>query len=408
MKFNFFYQNCGHHDAAWRLAESDPMACLKADDAAKQAAMAEQLGFDAVFLADTPKVPAEIGRKPSFSLDSQVLASAIAAATKSCKIVATVSTSYTEPFNVARSLASLNWYSGGRMGWNVVTTHGDRAAKNFGRTRSEDHDLRYLRAREHVEICLALWRSWDIRFSEFVDQASGVWAPEGLSEPIGYSGDFYSCEGPLTLPGGPSGRPFIYQAGQSEAGMDLAAQYADFVFAAEDSGHDAARYIADLSERSAGYGRVRPGVMCGVALVLGATSRAAVERFEALTKLANFEGLLGQLERRLGVTPGTIRLEDALAAHVDVDSLATNGNRTWARNCFRWASSGASVGEYLQEFAFGRGAPVCVGDRYRAVEWLAEFAETAGCEGFNVMLPVLPFDLIDSAPSLEYIFEELL
>lgn len=394
MHLNVFLQNSGNHDSSWRRRGSRPMSCLDPREPARQAVEAEDLGFTGIFIADTPKMPQDPMRRPSGSVDPVVSATLAIDATESLEVIVTISTSYTEPFNTARTLQSLNHLSGGRIGWNIVTTHGDSAARNFGLEAALPHAVRYRRAHEHVRTCLELWDSWGAG-AVVPDPVSGVWISPDRLRQTGFRGEHVWSAGPLTLPSWPVGRPQLYQAGQSGDGMHLARSFADSVFVAEETLEGVRAYRSELARLESD--RSLPKIICGLAPVLAESDGAAQARFEKLSESVDMQGLIAQFERRLGLRHGEVLGSDSMSRHINEESLQMEGNRTWARNCLAAARGGARVHEFLREFAFGRGAKVVVAGPESMAEWIGDFAASAKCDGFNLMFPWMPEDMADFA-----------
>ena len=167
----------GHHEASWRLPESDPLASTDVEHYQNLARTAERGKLDSIFFADSPVLFGEVGRRPAGKLEPTVLLTAIAGATERIGLIATASTTYNEPFNLARRFASVDWVSGGRAGWNVVTTAGPDAARNFGVDDQPAHAVRYERAAEFIEVAQKLWDSWEDD-AVLADKAEGVWGDD--------------------------------------------------------------------------------------------------------------------------------------------------------------------------------------------------------------------------------------
>ncbi len=173
LHLNAFLMNVGHHEAAWRLPESDPFAHVDVSHYQHLARVAERGKLDSVFLADSPVLWNSVGRRPAGALEPTVLLTALAGVTQHIGLIATASTTYNEPYNLARRFASLDHISGGRAGWNIVTTAGLEAARNFNLDQLPPHRYRYARAAEFVEVALKLWDSWDDE-APMGDKVAGV------------------------------------------------------------------------------------------------------------------------------------------------------------------------------------------------------------------------------------------
>jgi FMN-dependent oxidoreductase (nitrilotriacetate monooxygenase family) len=238
----------------WRNPQIPGDASIDIDWYKQQARAAEVAKFDFVFIVDSPYITPDSAPHFLNRLEPLTLLSALAGATDRIGLVATLTTSYSEPFNVARQFASLDLISHGRAGWNVVTTGLEGAAGNFGRERHIEHGERYRRAREHVEVVQGLWDSYeDDAFPR--DRESGVFLDKSRQHRLDHKGEFFQVSGPLNIARSRQGQPVIFQAGISESGRDLAAHLAEGIFAGVDNFEDAQQYYRDIKQRSARAGR---------------------------------------------------------------------------------------------------------------------------------------------------------
>lgn len=294
-----FHLPVGRHPYGWRLpgAEGHPEDL---DWQIRVARKAEEGLFDAFFLADSLVGPVrgEQGRPGGF--EPLTLQGAIAATTKRIGLVATVSTSFSEPFNVARMFASLDHMSKGRAGWNVVTSQSDRAAQNFGQDGLEAHAQRYDRATEYLEVVTALWDSWEPGALTF-DKAAGKMVDLDRIHEINHKGPFYSVRGPLNISRPPQGRPVIFQAGSSGDGLKLAGGRADVAFTAQDTIDEALAYkkllYAAAEGRADGH---KPLVMPGVMPITAKTGAEAREKFAEMQANTDIAAGIRQLSGRWG------------------------------------------------------------------------------------------------------------
>lgn len=249
LHLNAFLMNTGHHEASWRLPESDPYAHVELDHYVHLARIAERGTFDSLFLADGPQLWGTIAQRPAGALEPLTLLTALATATRHIGLIATASTSYNSPYNLARKFASLDIISGGRAGWNIVTTAGAEAARNFGLDAEPAHAERYARAGEFLDVALKLWDSWEDD-AILADKAAGVWGDDAKVHPPRHRGTYFSVEGALNVPRSPQGYPLLVQAGSSEDGKAFAARYAEAVFTAQQTLADAQAFYADLKSRT--------------------------------------------------------------------------------------------------------------------------------------------------------------
>lgn len=269
LHLNAFLMGCGHHEAAWRLPNSDPFAHTDLAHWTNLAQIAERGTFDSVFLADAPALWSSAKHRPAGALEPTVLLTAIAGATSRIGLIATASTTYNDPFNLARRLASLDYVSGGRAGWNIVTTATKKAAQNFGLDDVPGHQERYRRAAEFTDVSIALWDSWEDG-AEIGDKATGIYADVSRIHQVDFAGEYFRVRGPLNLPRSPQGRPLLVQAGSSQDGREFAAQYAEAVFTAQQTLAGAQEFYSDIKKRARRLGRrrvqrdaARPAVRAG-------------------------------------------------------------------------------------------------------------------------------------------------
>ncbi|MGO1307381.1 MAG: NtaA/DmoA family FMN-dependent monooxygenase [Microbacterium gubbeenense] len=290
----------GGHAAAAHLKEVPPTATTDVDYFVNIAKISERGAIDGVFLADGPAFQA--GAASAGKLDPIVLLTAVAAATERIGVVATASTSYNHPYNLARRIASLDHISGGRAGWNAVTTAGDAAARNFGQDGAAFHSDRYRRANEFISVVDKLWRSWSpvathLGENGLVDRADNAVAP------IEHVGEFFTVEGAGTLPRTPQGRPVVLQAGASEGGRNLGARHADAIFTAQTTLEDAILFAEDMKRRATAFGRDPDHlkILPGLSTVIGSTEEEAQRRWDDLDSHLSFDQEFAQISQRLGV-----------------------------------------------------------------------------------------------------------
>ncbi len=278
MRLGLFFEGLGHHIAAWRDPKVDPTQRQAFAHFAQIAQTAERGLFDLVFTADTfamfgPNDPAIWSRTTRMSRHEPLtLLAALAAVTQNIGLVATASTSFYEPFHIARFFASLDQISGGRGGWNLVTSSSTTEAANFGMTLPEEKE-RYVRATEFAAVVKGLWDSWD-EDAVIGDKEAGIFIrPDGVHL-LEHKGEHYSVRGPLTLPSSPQGRPVIVQAGQSNEGRTLASAVADIVFSVEQNVESAKAYYDDIKRRAVAAAAPRTTSRCCRAAASSSAKRA--------------------------------------------------------------------------------------------------------------------------------------
>lgn len=373
----------GAHPAAWQADESDPSASVSLDYWSRIAAIAEAGRLDAVFIADTLSLHSgEMG--PATVLDPLVLVSALAARTEHVGFVPTISTSFEEPFNLARRLATLDHLSGGRAGWNVVTSADPRSASNFGSREHAAKVDRYARAQEFLEVSDRLWDSWQDG-AVVGDKQDGVWADSQRIQPIDHRGAHFTVAGPSTLPRSPQGRPVLVQAGGSPAGLDLAARWADLVFGWHPVLAGSVAYRADLRARAARLGRDPDSLllMPGLAFTLGGTEAEANARRDALDELAG-PRVLAILAGTVGADPGELELDEPLPdALLHPSNSEASGSRGMSGIPLELArSERLTVRELMRRIMFHRNV---VGTPEQLADTIAEWFDAGAADGFNLM-----------------------
>src|SRR5271169_6245076 len=231
LHLNLFIHSRGHHEASWRHRTASPLALTDIRYYQDLAQWAEAAKFDSIFIADQLALGEDVAQAPRIWLEPVTTLAAVAVTTSRIGMIATASTTYTEPFNLARQFASVDHISNGRAAWNIVTSWLATAAENFGGAGQVSHADRYARGEEFMAGVKALWDSWAAD-AIVDDRTTGIYARRNRIRPINHRGDFYKVAGPLNLPRCPQGRPVLVQAGSSDTGRRFAARHADAVFTA--------------------------------------------------------------------------------------------------------------------------------------------------------------------------------
>ncbi|MDQ1006138.1 FMN-dependent oxidoreductase (nitrilotriacetate monooxygenase family) [Streptomyces sp. V4I23] len=396
LHLNLFVYPGGHHEAAWRYHGTDPSRILDISFYQDLARTAEQAAFDAVFFADGPSLADNVRYASRFRLEPFTWLSAIAAATERIGLIATASTTYTEPYNLARLFASLDHLSRGRAGWNIVTTGAPQAAQNFGLDEHPVHAERYDRAREFVDVVTELWDSWEDE-ALVADQKTGVFADTDRIHAIDHEGRHLKVRGPLNTPRTPQGRPVYVQAGSSRDGRAFAARYAEAVFTAHQTLHSGQEFYADIKARAAALGR-DPGqvlVLPGISPFIGSTeaeARALQEEFDELTQP---EYSLQLLHRLLGIELGADQLDGPVPREL-IETRGERGNGSRFQLVLDIIDrEQPTVRQLLHRLAGARGHRVVAGTPERIADEIQEWFEHGAADGFNIMPPWLPggFDL---------------
>jgi len=394
LHLNAFLMGVGHHEAAWRLPESDPFAHVDVAHYQSLARIAERGKLDSLFLADGPVLWNDLGRRPAGALEPTVLLTALAAVTEHIGLIATASTTYNEPYNLARRFASLDHISGGRAGWNIVTTAGLDAARNFNRDTLPPHRERYERAAEFVEVSQKLWDSWDDD-AALGDKTAGVWGDDTKVYPAAHTGRFYRVAGALNVPRSPQGHPLLVQAGSSENGKDFAARYAEAVFTAHQTLSDAQAFYADLKQRALAHGRDPDTVkiLPGIVPILGATEAEALALEAELDRLIRPEYALPQLAELLKITPEELHLDRELPDDLPTEDEIEGhkSRRTLVVNLAR--RERLTVRELIGRLGGGRGHLTFAGTPEQVADEIAHWYHEGAADGFNIMPPVLPSGL---------------
>ncbi|WP_122845929.1 LLM class flavin-dependent oxidoreductase [Pseudomonas viridiflava] len=399
MKLGAFLMATGHHVAAWRHPDVPANAGLDFKHYRHLAQVAEAAKFDALFVADsvaaaTGDIASRMARSDHF--EPLTLLSALSAVTNHIGLIATATTTYNEPYHVARKFASLDHLSGGRAGWNLVTSDAAAEAQNFGRSEHVGHAERYSRAREFHEVVTGLWNSWaDDAFTR--DKASGQYYDPAKVQELNHQGEHFSVKGPLNVARSPQGQPVVVQAGSSEVGRDLAAQTAEVVFTAQTSLASAQAFYADIKGRLAAYGRSADSlkIMPGVLIVVAESEALAREKFESFQDLVEPEVGVALLGRMLGnFDLSGYPLDGPLPALPLTDSGQRSRQKLLTELAEREHLNLAQLGRRI---AGGRGHYSLIGTPEQVADELQTWFEQGAADGFNVLVPHLPGGLEDVA-----------
>ena len=393
LSLNAFIYPAGHHEAAWRHPDSATERIYDVTYYQEIARTAEAAALDAVFFADGPSLDGDVAHSAVGRLEPITLLTAMAVATQRLGLIATASTTYYEPYNLARLFGSLDHISGGRAGWNIVTTANDAAAANFGLDAHPDHIERYARAQEFVDAVTALWDSWEDD-AVVLDRAAGYYADPSKIHEIGHAGRHIRVRGPLNQPRPPQGHPVLVQAGASNEGRAFAGRNAEVIFTAHQRLVDAQAFYADVKSRAAQTGRQpeHVKVLPGISPFIAGTETAARElerRFDELTVPAFG---LRQLERIIGRPLGHVDLD----APVPTSLFSGAGDVTDNRRSRLQVVAGIvererpTVRGLLHRLAGARGHRVVAGTPEQVADTITEWFTSGAADGFNVMPPLYP------------------
>ncbi|CAA0100610.1 Nitrilotriacetate monooxygenase component A [Starkeya nomas] len=400
MKLGLFMMAPGHHVAAWR--QKDAQADLGANFRAyaQLARQAEAAKFDMIFLDDVVAVKdisADTGTRVArvAYFEPTTLLSGLAAVTERIGLVATASTTYSEPYALARRFASLDLISEGRAGWNLVTSNTEAEAKNFGSAGHPRHDHRYDRAEEFIDVVLGLWNSFaDDAFRR--DKESGIYFDHEKLRVLNHRGRHFSVRGPLNVARSPQGHTVIVQAGSSEPGKELAARTAEVVFTAQQTLADAQAFYADLKGRLARYGRREDQlkIMPGIFPVVGRTRAEAQAKFDELQELIHPAVGINLLSAMIGDFDLSQYPPDGPVPELP----ETNGGKSRQHLLFDLArKENLTIGQLARRIAGARGHWQVVGTAGDIADLLEERFLNGGADGFNIMPPTLPGGLTDFA-----------
>ena len=398
MKLGAFLTAAGQHVAAWRHPDVPADAGVNFRHYVDVVQLAERGKFDMMFLADNAGVwqrDLESNGKASTiaHFEPITLLSALAAVTENIGLVATATTTFNEPFNIARKYASLDHISGGRAGWNVVTSANEAEALNFGFDQHLAHAKRYERAHEFVEVVTGLWDSWE-EDSFPRDKASGQYFDPDKVHVLNHDGERFKVRGPLNIPRTPQGHPVIVEAGSSEAGMRLAAATAEVVFTAQPELTKAQAFYSALKDltRQAGRSPEQLKIMPGFSPVIGSTESEARAKYQVLQDLIEPEVGLGMLSSMLG---GFDLSGYELDAPLPPLPTSDTGQSRQEVILDTAAREGLTLRQLYMRVAGARGHNIVIGTPEQIVDRMQEWFDGGAADGFNIMPQSLPGSLED-------------
>ncbi|MFV8174005.1 LLM class flavin-dependent oxidoreductase [Mycolicibacterium peregrinum] len=395
LHLNAFLRNIGQHEAAWRLPETDLSGITDITHYIELARIAERGKLDAVFFADHPVLKDQTEFRPFDALDPITLVAALAGATTNVGLIATASTTYNDPYGLARRFATLDHVSRGRAGWNVVTTANASAAANFGVPNHPDPEARYQRADEFLQVALKLWDSWeddaivgDKDAPRFVDPAK--------IHAVNHSGQYFDVAGPLEVPRSPQGHPVLFQAGSSEPGKDLAARYAEAIFTAQPTLDEARDFYRDVKARIRRFGRNpdQVHILPGLSTIIGGTEAEAQQRQRELEELTVPDYGLEQLSAIVGFAVTKDDLDRKLSFPAeDPGDTFIKSRLTLVKRLVE--TDNLTVRELLLRLSSGRGHRLFAGTPEQVADTIEEWFTTGAADGFNLIPPALPSSLTD-------------
>ena len=398
MKLGLFIQGGGHHVAAWRHPSTPYGASQSMAHHAEIAVLAERGRFDMIFFADSLvsfgpddldvwKRGAAVSR-----IEPVTMLSALSVLTQHIGLVATFSTSFIEPYYVARLFASLDKISGGRAGWNLVTSAAPSEPPSFSRMGHAPAAERYARAGEFADVVLGLWNTWeDDAFIE--DRENGLYFDPAKMHYLNHKGEHFQVRGPLNIRRSPQGHPVIVQAGQSEAGRELAARTTDVIFSVQQQIEPARQFRDDIHARASRYGRnpacikIMPGVMPFVA----PTRAQAQEKFEEMQSLIHPELGIRVISEMIGVDLQGYDLDGPLP-EVQV-TVGQSGRQQVVIEMARQEK--LSIRQVYQRVAGARAHRIIHGSPTDIADDLEAWFKKGAADGFNIMPPLFPAGLKD-------------
>ncbi len=391
-----FMRPVGIHTAWWRYPGAWPDANFNLAHLVRFIQTLERGCFDAFFMADHLAVlnmPMSALRRSATvtSFEPLTLLSALAMVTERIGLVATASTTFDEPYHIARRFASLDHISGGRAGWNIVTTSNPDAALNFGMDDHMEHDARYRRAREFHDVVTGLWDSW-ADDAWLRDQESGLFFDPARLHVLDHKGEHLSVRGPLNIARPVQGWPVIVQAGASEAGRQLAAETAEVIFGSSRTIEDGQRFYADVKARMRALGRPPEHlkILPGALVVVGCTAAEAEARKALLDSLVHPDSSLPNLSMRLGVDASGFDLDGPLP-----EIPQTNASQSGRDALVALARRDNLTVRQLAQMVGAYGGLQMVGTAATIADTMQEWLETEAADGFNVMFPTVPEGLDD-------------
>ncbi|WP_439366131.1 LLM class flavin-dependent oxidoreductase [Bradyrhizobium sp. DASA03005] len=386
----------GSHAASWLMPEAQDNASNDIGYYQHIAQLCERGKFDLFFITDTPAARTDhllaLSRSPDFMnvFDPITLLAAISGATRRIGLAATASTSFSEPYTIARQFATLDHISGGRAGWNVVTSANDSAARNYGLDRLPPHEDRYERAREFLDVVKALWDTWEDNAFVYDKESALSFVPEKFHV-LDHHGKYYKVFGGLNLARPPQGHPVIFQAGASDPGKELGAETADVVFGGGSSIQSAQAFYRDLKGRMGKYGRNPDDlkVLAGVTVVIGDSKSDAERIFATWEEKIHPDVGVMKLGQDLGADLSDLPLDQAIPQ----DRVPTTSNlqKSFFDQIVGLINQGGSLRDIAAQYK--RGKPTFSGSPADIADHMEQWISNKACDGFLISFPVLPSTL---------------
>lgn len=382
LRLGFVLHGVGPGWDDWRHPDAQVDASTSFPFYKRQAQAAERGRFDYLFVADSVSINARSSPHYLNRIEPLTILSALAGVTEHIGLVGTATVAYTEPYNLARQFASLDHISGGRAGWNVVTSWLEGSAANFGKDEHLAHDTRYRLADEYLDVVKGLWDSWEddalVR-----DKATGQFLDPDMLHELNHKGEFLKVKGPLNISRSPQGQPVIFQAGSSEDGRNFAAKHAEAIFTHQEDLAEGQAFYADIKARARGFGRdpEKLFIVPGARPVIGSTEAEAEANYRELASLVNLENALRSLGRSFNDHNFSVYDPDAPFPR-EVAAEGRKSNQSQSDRVLALADEGLTLREIALREATPRGnfvgTPEQIADRLEL--WLNE----RGSDGFNL------------------------
>lgn len=409
LSLNAFIYPSGHHEAAWRHPQSRPERIYDVSYYQEIGRTAEAAKLDAVFFADGPALRADVKHNAVSGLEPITLLTAIATATTHLGLIATASTTYYEPYNLARLFSTLDHISGGRAGWNIVTTGTDLAAANFGLDAHPDHADRYARAREFVDAVVSLWDSWEDD-AILLDKEAGIYADPDKIHQIDFVGEHLKVRGPFNAPRTPQGHPVLVQAGASNDGRAFAGKYAEAIFTAHQRLVDAQAFYSDIKAQARAFGRDpdQIKILPGISPFIADTEAEAKKLEREFNELTVPDYGLKQLESIAGTSLRHLPLDGPVPLELfsDAGDVTDNSRSRLQVVAGIVERERPTVRGLLHRLAGARGHRVFAGTPEQVADTIEEWFRNGAADGFNVMPPYYPGGLEVFARTVVPILQE--
>ncbi|MCC2115745.1 LLM class flavin-dependent oxidoreductase [Bacillus halotolerans] len=390
IKLGVFLAGTGHHVASWRHPDAPADASMNLDYFKELARTAERGKLDMLFLADSLSIDSKSHPNVLTRFEPFTLLSALAQVTSRIGLTATASTTYSEPFHIARQFASLDHLSNGRAGWNVVTSSIESTALNFSGEKHLEHHLRYQRAEEFVEAVKGLWDSWEE--DAFIrNKETGEFFDKEKMHELNHKGDYFSVRGPLNVSRTPQGQPVIIQAGSSGDGKALAAKTAEVIFTAQNHLESAQEFYQSIKKQAAEFGcdPEKIAIMPGIFPVIADTEEEARAKYQELQDLIIPSVGLQILQNYLGGIDLSAYPLDGPLPKLDAD--ASNAVKSRFKLVQEMAErDNMTIRELYKYVAGSRGHHIFVGTPEQLADKMQEWVDHKACDGFNIMPPLLP------------------